>query len=49
MDIEGLEFTEEQALWRGGAPGEAGPEKGRSCGGRGPRVQMADYRILQSF
>lgn len=37
MDIEGLEFTEEQALWRGGAPGEAGPEKGRSCGGRGPR------------
>ena len=36
MDIAGLEFTEEQALWRGGAPGEAGPEKGRSCGGRGP-------------
>lgn len=36
MDIAGLEFAEEQASWRGGAPGEAGLEKGRSCGGRGP-------------
>ena len=37
MDIAGLEFAEEQASWRGGAPGEAGLGKGRSCGGRGPR------------
>lgn len=36
MDIAELEFAEEQASWRGGAPGEAGLKKGRSCGGRGP-------------
>ena len=37
MDIAGLAFAEEQASWRGEAPGEAGLGKGRSCGGRGPR------------